>query len=102
MKEEMEMLVLLREQIRKEALEFSVAERLSLRKLLDTCETTHSGAEFCKFHLAKEGNPIALASATIAGSHSIPSMAKLFYSLEEEFLAYLDKLISGEEPLLQR
>ena len=50
-----------------------------------------------------KGSPITITSAEVAGSHTIPSMARLFYSSsEEEFLEYLDKLIFGDEPLLQR
>jgi len=118
MKEEMEMLILLREQIRKESFVFSMdhfhgelsnywhgeesPNNSSFDSLLNTCGTTHCGAGFCQVELAKEGNPIALTSASIVGSYAIPSMAWLFPSSKEEFIVYLDKLISGECPLLQR
>ena len=110
MKEEMEMLVLLREAIKQESFEFDMGdwhgdeypERSSFADFLNTCGTTHCGAGYCQVKLAREGNPVALISAAVAGSYAIPSMARLFYSPKDEFTAYLDKLISGECPLLQR
>jgi len=114
MKEEMEMLVLLREQIRQESFEFDMShwhawdeeiadvDRFSFESFLETCGTSHCGAGFCQVKLAEEGNPIALTSAPVAGSHAIPSMAWLFTSPKERFIEHLDKLISGEKPLLQR
>jgi len=110
MKEEMEMLILLREAIRQESFEFDMGdwhgdeypERSSFADFLSTCGTTHCGAGFCQVKLAERGNPIALTSTSAAGSYAIPSMARLFSASKEEFIVYLDKLISGECPLLQR
>ena len=93
MNEEMEMLVLLREATRQKRLN---------SPLLDTCHSTYGGAEFCQLELMKRGNPIGIVSPSMAGTYSIPSMAWLFSSSKEEFIEHLDKLISGEEPLLQR
>jgi hypothetical protein len=110
MKEEMEMLILLREAIRQESFEFDMShwhgetypDISSFESFLNTCGTTHCSAGFCQAELARRKNPLALISAEVAGSYAIPSMARLFTSSKEEFTAYLDKLISGEEPLLQR
>ena len=115
MEEEMRMLVLLREQIRKEAFEFDMGDwhgedeaegvyfdESSFDSLLNTCGTTHCGAGFCQVELARRKNPLALISAGVAGSYAIPSMAWLFSSSNDKFLEYLDDLISGECPLLQR
>jgi len=109
-KEEMEMLILLREAIRQESFEFDMEywhggespDKSSFTDFLNTCGTTHCGAGYCQVKLAREGNPIALASASIVGSYAIPSMAWLFSASKEEFIEHLDKLISGECPLLQR
>ena len=110
MKEEMSMLVLLREAIRQESFEFDMSywhgeessNKSSFESFLDTCGTIHCAGGFCQVKLAKEGNPLALISAGVAGSYAIPSMAWLFSASKEEFIVYLDKLISGECPLLQR
>jgi len=110
MKEEMEMLILLREQIREEAFEFDMlhwhgcedTDESSFERLLNTCGTTHCGAGFCQVKLAEDKNPIALTSAGVAGSYAIPSMVQMFTSSKQEFIEHLDKLISGEKPLLQR
>ena len=113
MEEEMRMLGLLREAMRQESFVFnmnqwhgeneeSYPDQSSFREFLNTCGTIHCGAGFCQVKLAEEGNPIALTSTSIVGSYAIPSMAWLFASSKEWFIAYLDKLISGEEPLLQR
>jgi len=110
MKEEMEMLILLREQIRQEAFEFDMShwhgeaypDISSFESFLNTCGTTHCSAGFCQAELARRKNPLALISAEVAGSYAIPSMVQLFTSSKEEFTEHLDKLISGECPLLQR
>ena len=110
MKEEMEMLILLREAIRQELFEFDMShwhgdeipDTSSFESFLNTCGTTHCASGFCQVKLAKEGNPIALTLTSIVGSYAIPSMAWLFSSSKEQFVVYLDKLISGECPLLQR
>jgi len=113
MKKEMEMLILLGEAIKQNSFTFEMGEwhegdegcypdESSFESFLSTCGATHNGAGFCQVKLAEEGNPLALVSASVAGSHAIPSMAWLFSASKEEFVAYLDKLISGECPLLQR
>jgi len=114
MKEEMEMLILLRKEIREEAFVFEMRfwhgekrddiypDRYSFANFLNTCGTTHCGAGFCQVALARRKNPIALISAKVAGSYAIPSMARLFFAEKVEFIAYLDDLISGKESLLQR
>jgi len=110
MKEEMETLILLREQIRQESFEFDMEhshggespDKSSFESFLNTCGTTHCASGFCQVKLAKEGNPIALTSASIVVGYAIPSMAWLFSSSNDKFIEHLDKLISGEEPLLQR
>jgi len=114
MQEEMEMLILLRKEIREEAFVFNMSQwhgeekddiypdRYSFANFLNTCGTAHCAAGFCQVALAKRENPIALISAKVAGSYAIPSMARLFFAEKVEFLAYLDDLISGKEPLLQR
>jgi len=113
MEEETSMLVLLREAIKQESFEFNMGwwgggyeqddpNVSSFTEFLSTCGTTHSGASYCRVALAREENPIALTSAPVAGSYAIPSMAWLFSSSKEQFVEHLDKLISGECPLLQR
>ena len=110
MKEEMEMLILLKEAIRQELSVFNMnqwhgeayPDISSFESFLNTCGTTHRSAGFCQAELARRKNPLALISAEVAGSYAIPSMTWLFTSSKEEFTAYLDKLISGECPLLQR
>jgi len=114
MQEEMEMLILLRKEIREESFDLDMdqwhgrgkddshLDMYSFATFLDTCGTTHCGAGFCQVTLARRKNPIALISAKVAGSYAIPSMARLFYAEKGEFIAYLDDLISGKEPLLQR
>jgi len=110
MQEEMAMLVLLREAIKQESFEFDMDDwhreanfdESYFTGFLETCGTAHCGAGFCQVELAKRRNPIALVSAKVAGSYAIPSMARLFYREKVEFLGYLDDLVSGKEPLLQR
>ena len=110
MEKEMEMLTLLGEQIRQESFAFTMdnwhgktrTDKSSFESFLNTCGTTHSGPGFCQVELAKEENPVALLFPPIAGSYAIPSMARWFYSSEDEFIQRLDDLISGKESLLQR
>ena len=113
MEEEMEMIVLLREAIRKKSFLFymsysheedgeEIPDTSSFANFLNTCGTTHCAGGFCQVELAKRGNPLALTSAAIAGSYAIPSTAQFFASSDSEFTVYLDKILSGSESLLNR
>jgi len=113
MEEEIEMISLLREAIRKKSFLFymsyshedngaEIPDTSSFAAYLRTCGTTHCAGGFCQVELAKRGNPLALTSAAIAGSYAIPSTARFFASSDSEFTVYLDKIISGSESLLNR
>jgi len=119
MEEEMSMIILLREEIRKESFVFNMShfhgklrewhgerspDNSSFERLIETCGNIHDASGFCQVELAKRRNPLALVSTTVASSYAMPSLMWLFAPSpsEDKFLAYLDDLISGKESLLQR
>ena len=67
------------------------------------CGTTHCAAGSAQVWASLKGlTDYKDVDPWIAGSMLIPSVAHLFYSRNEEFVEYLDGILAGEIPLLDR
>lgn len=67
------------------------------------CGTTHCAAGSAQVWASLNGlTDYKDVQPWIAGSMLIPSVAHLFYSSDEEFVEYLDGILAGNIPLLDR